>query len=379
LRIGIFVVTPGRQGGGPETYEIQLIRALARLDHENQYFIYCTVPEAVNAIGVDKKNFTFRVLRPRLRWISIPLVLPLLLLKDRVDFYHATMVPAPWSPRPLILTILCSSNWTHPEFYEKSVVWRLNKLLDRGLQQAKKVLCISKFLVEEVHQTAGVPYGSMSVSYMGVGPEFSPRDKEASKRLVEVKYSICAPYFLFIGQQQERKNVFRVIEAYAQFRQMAGDGPDLPRLVIVGREPSMNDPIFDTIQSNNVGDHTTRILYVPFAEVPELYCGADALLFPSLWEGFGLPIIESMACGTPVITSTATCLPEIAGDAALVVNPESAEEIAQAILRLHLEPELRSRLVREGFTRARIFSWEACAVATLEAYKGMVSNAQAAR
>jgi len=371
MRIGIFVVTAGRHGGGPETYEVQLIRALARLDKTNQYFIYCTTPKGPLAIGVTQPNFTYRILRPSSRWISIPITLPLMFLLDRVDFYHATVVPPPWSPKPFLLSILCSSNWVHPEFYPKRVVWRLNKLLEKSLHRAQKLLCISKDLVNDVERMWNVPRNRMCVTYMGVGAEFTPRPHAEAAQLLTEKYKIVGPYFLFIGQQQERKNVFRVIEAYAKFRQRAGSLDSLPKLLLVGREDDPTDAIAEAITKNGVASFVTRVRYVPFDEIPELYSAADALVFPSLWEGFGLPLIESMACGRPVITSTATCLPEVAGDAALIVDPESVDAIADAIYRIHTEPDLREDLIARGFERARIFTWDNCARATLDAYEAM--------
>jgi len=152
MRIGVFVVTAGRHGGGPETYEVQLLRALARIDRTNEYFIYCTTKKAPPAIGVSQPNFKYRILRPASRWISIPITLPLWMMMDDLDFYHATMVPPPWSTKPFLLTILCSSNWKHPEFYSKSVVWRLNKLLKRSLYKAQVLICISKDLLRAVEE-----------------------------------------------------------------------------------------------------------------------------------------------------------------------------------------------------------------------------------
>ena len=370
MKIGIFVTTAGRRGGGPETYEIQLIRALARLDKTNRYTIYCTTKSGPPAIGVSQPNFSYRVLWPGNRWISIPVALPLMLILDRVDFYHATVVPPPWSTKPLILSILCSSNWTHPEFYPKRVVWRLNKLLAKGLNQAQHLCCISQKLIEDVNDMWRVPRERMSVTYMGVGPEFYPRSKDDAQTSMKERYGITGRFLLFIGQQQERKNVFRTVEAYAKARREAG-AYSLPKLLLVGREDDPNDPIGQCIRNAGVVEHVVRLRYIDHKDLPELYSVADALVFPSLWEGFGIPIIEAMACGAPVVTSTATCLPEVAGDAALIVDPESVDAIADAILRVQQDNELRRVLIDKGLRRAQSFTWENCARTTLEAYENM--------
>jgi glycosyltransferase involved in cell wall biosynthesis len=368
MKIGIFVVTPGRKGGGPETYEIGLLRALARVDSRNEYFIYCTHPGAIKAVAIDQPNFVFRILQPSSRWVSLPVTLPLMLLKDGVDFFHATMVPPPWSATPLALTILCSSNWTHPEFYKRAVVRRLNALLSLGIKKADYLLCISRVLLNEVAERFKFPEARLRVSYMGVGPEFFPTDKQTAKETLGEKHGIKYPFALFIGQQQERKNIFRAIEAYAHFKKRTGAET---RLLIVGREADHAGPIYDAIKAHGMLDHVTRLRYIPFLDLPILYNAADMLLFPSLWEGFGLPIIESMACGTPVVTSRATCLPEIAGDAAIVADPYSSEEIGDGMVRIHTEPDLRQTLITRGLERAKLFTWERCAESTLEVYSRM--------
>lgn len=368
MRVGIFVVTPGRQGGGPETYEVQLLRALARIDQQNEYVVYCTNRAAIDAINVQRPNFRYRVLQPQARWISIPVTLPAMLIRDGVDFMHATMVPPPFSPKRYLLTILCSSNWKHPEFYERKVVWRLNKLLGRGMKSASMFLCISQRLMDEVHEDFHVSRERLQVSYMGVGTEFEPKGEDAARRWMAERHGVNYPYVLFVGQQQERKNVFRVIEAYARYRKETGSDA---RLLLVGRSPDEAGPISDHIRKSGLEEHITRIGYFPFAELPYLYSGARMLAFPSLWEGFGIPVIESMACGTPVVTSTATCLPEIAGDSALVVDPESVDQIAGAMIKIERDPKLRRTLIDRGLDRAKLFSWENCARSTLDAYSRM--------
>lgn len=372
MKIGVFVMTAGRRGGGPETYEVQLLRALARLDRTNEYFIYCTSKKGPPAIAVSQPNFHYRVLWPASRWISVPISLPLQMILDGVDFYHATMVPPPWSTKPFLLTILCSSNWIHPEFYPRRIVWRLNKLLEKSLGRARTLLCISKDLMQDVNEMWGIPESRMRVTYMGVGQEFQQRPIGAARQLLAERYGVRGRFLLFIGQQQERKNVFRVVEAYARFRKHVDvETSEIPGLLLVGRADDSTDAIAAKIREHGIEEHVTRLPYVSFSELPDLYSAADTLLFPSLWEGFGLPVIEAMACGTPVVTSTATCLPEVAGDAALIVDPESVEAIADSILRLHLDTALRQHLITKGYDRARLFTWENCASVTLQAYEAM--------
>jgi glycosyltransferase involved in cell wall biosynthesis len=189
------------------------------------------------------------------------------------------------------------------------------------------------------------------------------------------RHGIDYPYILFVGQQQERKNVLRVIEAYGRYR---ADSSSDARLLLVGRSPDEVGPISEQIRKFGLEQHVKRIGYFPFAELPYLYSGARMLAFPSLWEGFGIPVIESMACGTPVVTSTATCLPEIAGDSALVVDPQSVDEIAGAMTRIEREPGLRRTLIERGLERAKLFSWENCARSTLDAYSRMADAAKGA-
>lgn len=371
MKIGLFVVTPGRKGGGPETYETGLLRGLAAVDTQNRYYVYCTTPAAVTALNITNPNFTFRVLKPESRWLSIPFSLPTAMLRDRLDVYHATMVPAPVTITPLVMSILCSSNWDHPEFYDPTVLKRLNFLLACGLRQSRYMMCISDYLIQYMHNRFKTNLNRLKLSYMGVGPEFWPRPVNDARHFLREKYQIEGPYMVFIGQQQERKNIFRVIEAFAQFKKETRSDT---KLVIVGREPDTSGPIYEALRTHGVLGSVQRIRYIPISDLPELYSCAQMLVFPSLWEGFGIPIIESMACATPVLTSNTTCLPEVAGDAAYIADPYSVNDITEGMIRMETDQVYRKVLIQKGLERARRFTWSACAQASIDVYRSTVNR-----
>ncbi len=369
MRIGLFVLMAGREAGGPETYEVELIRALARIDTTNEYIVYCTGDEAPAAIGVHQDNVAYRVLGPSPRWLSVPFTLPAMLVKDRIDVLHSTFTPPPFSPVRQLLTMHCVSSFVHPEYYSRPVAWRLNSLLRLGMRQAGCVLCVSQTTLSDVHNLFKVPLDRLAVAYNGVGAGFRPVPPERARVLARERLGIDYPYLLFLGKLEPRKNVIRLIEAYAKFRRDTGSDA---RLLLAGHRTAVTPEIQGCIERLNLQGYVVQPGYVSSADLPLLYSAAQMFLFPSLWEGFGIPLIEAMACGAPVLTSNVSCLPEIAGDAAVIVDPWKVDSIADGIARIHSSDT--TGMVRRGFERARQFTWEGSARSTLAAYARLASS-----
>jgi glycosyltransferase involved in cell wall biosynthesis len=368
MRIGVLVLMAGREAGGPETYEVEMLRALAAIDRDNEYIVYCTGDEAPRAIGIVQDNFRYHVLGPRPRAISLTLSLPAQLIRDGVDFLHSTFTPPPISVRPEMLTMHCLSSFVHPEFYTPLIAWRLNRLLTMGMRRSKCVLCVSQSTADDVHERFGVERSRLAVAYNGVSPKFHPVDRLEAESLVRDRLGIEGPYALFVGKLEPRKNVMRLLEAFARFKR---DTQSDTRLLLAGNRTRVTPAIERQIADLGIGDAVIQPGYVPSELLAPMYSAARMFLLPSLWEGFGIPIVEAMACGTPVLTSNVTCLPEIAGDAAVIVDPHSVDSIAEGIARLDASPELRSTLIKRGWHRAPLFTWTNSARSTRAAYERM--------
>jgi glycosyltransferase involved in cell wall biosynthesis len=365
MRIGVLVLMAGREAGGPETYEVEMLRALARLDRRNEYVVYCTGPEAPAAIDVQQDNVRYHVLRPSLRAVSVGVTLPAQMRRDGIEVLHSTFTPPPILSGPEVLTLHCLSSFVHPEFYSRPIAWRLNTLLRVGMRRASCVLCVSQTTADDVHGRFGVPRDRLAVSYNGVGHRFRPVPADEARRRVREALGVDGPYALFLGKLEPRKNVTRLLQAFAEFRRATGSDT---QLLLAGHRTSVTPALDEQIAALDLEGAILQAGYVPSDVLASLYAGARMFLFPSLWEGFGIPIIEAMACGTPVLTSSVTCLPEIAGDAAVLVDPRSTASIAEGIARLDTSADLRRTLVARGFDRARLFTWDNCARATLETY-----------
>jgi glycosyltransferase involved in cell wall biosynthesis len=368
MRIGMFVLMAGREAGGPETYEVELTRALAAIDRRNEYVIYCTTPAAIDAIGVRQENVSYRLLRPSIRAVSVSLTMPMQMVKDGIDFFHATFTPPPVFTKQLVFTMHCFSNFARPDFYAPLVAWRLNQLMKIGLKRASRILCVSGSVLDEVRRVFQVPDDRLSVVYNGVSPQFVPTPPGEARRIVRERFGIDYPYVLFVGKLQARKNVRRLIEAYAIYRRETGSDA---RLLLAGKANQTGDDLEEVITRLGLREHVVQAGYFRPADLPVLYSSARLFAFPSLFEGFGIPVVEAMACGTPVVTSTVTSLPEVAGDAAVLVDPTSVEAIAEGMVRIERSPDLRADLIARGLERARQFTWQHCARATLDAYERM--------
>jgi glycosyltransferase involved in cell wall biosynthesis len=365
MRIGVFVLMAGREAGGPETYEVELLRAIARIDRVNEYVVYCTTPAAVDAVGVTQENVRYHVLRPGPRAVGVAVGLPLRLVKDGIDFFHATFTPPPVFTRPLVFTMHCLSNFAHPEFYPRLIAWRLNALMRIALKRAACVLCVSQHVRDAVHEQFGVAADRLAVSYNGVGAHFVPTPPDAARRLVRERFGIDFPYVLFVGKLQARKNVVRLIHAYAAYRRETGSDA---KLLLAGKRTATSEGIDEAISELGLREQVVEAGYFRPADLPVLYSAARLFVLPSLWEGFGIPIVEAMACGTPVVTSTVTSLPEVAGAAAVLVDPYRVDDIAEGMARVDRPGELRDQLVARGLHRAAAFSWANCARSTIEGY-----------
>jgi glycosyltransferase involved in cell wall biosynthesis len=364
-RIGLFLVMTGRQAGGPETYERCLTHGLARVDPGTEYLTYSLDAKAPSLLP-SAGNMRHHVLGPGWRVLATSATLPWRLRRDRVDLLHAPFTPPPWSPTPYVFTHHCFSTFNHPEFYDRSILVRLNALIGRGLRKARHTICVSRCTLELTAEQFGLDRSRMSVVYNGVGSEFRPLDLAAARSAMAERHGLRQPYFLFVGKLEARKNIARLLQAFDRFRRACGDPV---QLVLAGRRTHLTEGLDELIARLGLAPHVVEIGYVPDADLPQMYRAAHAFVFATLWEGFGIPVVEAMACGTPVITSKLSALPEVAGDAALLVDPYVVDDIAAAMLRLWREPALHADLSARGQRNAGRFSWEETARQTAAVYR----------
>lgn len=365
MRIGSFPLWIGSRTGGIATYDAELLPALARAAPEHEFHIYSPSREAIRLLNLNRENVTHHLLFPRSRWINVPVSFPLAAAFSGVQLIHMTHVPPPISPKPYIMTLHCFSTFLHPEFYPKGLHLRMNALIRRGLKSARVILCVSKGLRDLAECELKVSPDRLAFAYNGVSDRFRPIPKDEAGERVRARYGLHQPYLLFVGVIGPRKNVVRIVQAFSRYKSATGSEA---KLALVGNK-WFPEGVDEAIRECKLQRDVVHIGHLSNAQLPDLYSGAELLVFPSLWESFGIPVIESMACGTPVLTSRGSCLPEIAGDAALMVDPYSVDAIAEGVSQIMGDAELAKRLRQKGLERARQFTWRLSALQTLAAYR----------
>jgi glycosyltransferase involved in cell wall biosynthesis len=369
MRIGLFLTQVGRQCAGPETYEIGLLRALLSIDRENEYHVFCLTAGARDAIRLQHDNLKFHVLYPSNRWVSTLANLPVSMMRAKVDLLHATMVAPLISPADYVFTAHCFSNFAHPELYPWARRIPLNWNILHGVRRSRLTICVSNDVRVRMAMRFNIPLEKMQVVHNGVGENFHPIPRGEAAAIMLQKYNIRDPYVLFVGQIKARKNVVRIIRAFAQVKRET----KMPlKLLLAGRRIWTSDGVDEAIAEEGIKDEVRELGHIDLDDLPVIYSGAELFVFPSLWEGFGIPVIEAMASGTPVLTSNLSSLPEIAGDSAVLVDPYSVEEIAGGMHRVLTDSAYRDSLRAKGLQRAALFTWTNTATQTLNAYKSLI-------
>lgn len=366
LNIGIDFTSASRERAGIGRYARELIRALGRHDHTNRYALF--VPrdahdELLNYPWASNFSIKRGPLTERLfaaMWHRAQVPLPVETFTGAVDvFYSPDFLLAPTRAKRTIVTVHDLSYVRLPECFPTPLLNYLNAAVPRSLGRASLILADAESTRRDLNEVYGLPLDKMRVLYSGVDLRFRPEVlKESQARVREITDG--KPYLLSVSTIQPRKNYARLIEAFARLN---AEMPDIGNwlLVIAGQRGWMYEDIFQTARRLGISD---RVLFPDFfsdADLPALYAGATLFVYPSLYEGFGLPIAEAMACGTPVVTSNASSLPEVAGDAALYFDPRDIEAMADAIQRALSDEALRAELRARGLEQAKKFSWDKAA------------------
>lgn len=260
----------------------------------------------------------------------------------------------------------------YPETVRFKTKLLLNLSLVSSCRRADKIITISEFSKQEIMRWMDIPPEKIEIVPCGVDfSVFHPDYPKNEVKSVIAKYSLPSKYLLYLGTLEPRKNLLRLIRAYGKMREKQ---PVAPALVLAGRKGWIYKEIFKMVTSLGLEKHVIFTGYIPDEDVPLLLNGAFAFVFPSLYEGFGMPPLEAMACGTPVLTADAASLPEVVGDAAILVNPHSIEDIAYKLLLLVNDAELRQKLSRKGICQAAKYTWENAAIKLSNVYENLLGS-----
>lgn len=348
LRIGIDAHAIGSRLGGNETYVLDVLAALEG-HPEHKYYVYVAdTAAAERARAALPSAAGIRVIGTSNPLLRLGYRLTRLASADEVDVLHVQYVSPLISPR-LVVTIHDLSFVHHPEWYSRSEALRFRLTVPWTARRARRILTVSGHARDDIIKTFGTAPEKVAFSYNRLRPIFSPRSFNEIARIL-ARLEIEPPYVLTVGNLQPRKNISRLIEAWTKLRQRAPDFS--PKLVIVGRKAWRYDPIFAAAEQSGFAKDVIFTDYVPDDELPGLLSGATVFAYPSLFEGFGYPPIEAMACGAPVLTSGVTALPEVCGDAAVYVRPESVDDIGEKLLSMYRDDSARRMLRERGLVQA---------------------------
>jgi glycosyltransferase involved in cell wall biosynthesis len=289
------------------------------------------------------------------------------LLRERLDLYHAThYVIPPLARARAVVTIHDIIHVLYPQFLpNRAALLYARVMIRRALRRADRIITVSYNSKRDLVDYFGIPPSRIDVIYNGVAPPFRSDLPRSERDRVAAKYGLTRPYLLFLGGEKPHKNVRNVIRAFAEARRERA----LPHgLVLAGPMPRNRSRVDALIDALELGTRVSRLGVVPDEDLPGLFAGADAFLYPTLYEGFGLPVIEAMACGVPVLTSSTSALQEIAGGYAYLVDPMDVDSIARGIVDLATDPARRAEFAALGSRRALEFSWDRAAEHTLRVY-----------
>ena len=351
---------------GTEHYTYELLAALAQRDRHNRYTLYCNRrPAALPPLG---PNFALRSMPFARLWTHARLSAELALHPPDTLFVPAHVLPlgAPLRRFRSVVTIHDMGYLHFPEAHTPLHRRYLRLSTWWSARAASRVIAISGATRDDLVRYAGVSPAKISVIHHGLSPRFQPVPKASA--IVQARFGIAEPYFCYIGTVQPRKNLVRLIEAFAL---VVASAPARPlALVIAGKRGWLSEAIEQRAAALGIAERVRFTGYVPDADVPALLSGALAFAFPSLYEGFGMPVLEAMACGAPVLTASTSSLPEVAGHAALLVDPADTSAIAGGMAQLLDDAALRAELRARGLARAAAFTWQRCAAETLRVLEG---------
>lgn len=367
MHIAIDAHSVGAKLGGNETYAINLIEALAEIDQSNRYTLYVTKREAIDRFANRWANFSVKQTLPHTPLVRIPLTLVRELRRHPVDVLHVQYTAPPLAPCPVVVTIHDLAFEHLPETFNWRSWMQMRLTVRRTARRAAQIITVSEYSRQDISKTYGIASQRILVTPEAAPARFSPITNETELKKVRQTYGIERDYILSLCSIQPRKNLVRLIEAYSLLRQSRPE-VKLPQLVLAGKRGWLDSETFNAAEQNVRGSDILFTGYVADQDLPALYSGAICFVYPSYFEGFGLPILEAMQCGAPVIAGNRTSIPELVADAGLLFDPFDTNALVEALKRILGDADHRAALRARGLTRSGDFSWKATAQLTLKAY-----------
>jgi glycosyltransferase involved in cell wall biosynthesis len=371
LNIGINARFIQTKISGIGKYVLQLMRHIPTFGNNHYYFYeYGHVP-IERPIKGDNIHYVIPKVYTKNRTLRIfweQMLFSRQVKKDKIKIFHGPSFMLPvFKPCKSVITVHDLTFVHYPQGFNFSTRLYYKLFFRRSLENADMIIADSEATKKDLMQIYNIPVNKIQTIYLGVDEIFKNVTDKKKIKEVKRKYSLPEKYFLFVGLLSPRKNVRRALKAFAQLHTEH-------KFVIVGNKGWLYEPIFKLIEDLNLKERVIFTKYADSEDLPAIYSCAEALIFPSLYEGFGLPIVEAMACGCPVITSNISSMPEVAGDAAILINPYNVEEIKNAMNTIMINKKVRMDLIKKGYENIKRFSWQKMAEKTVKVYERLANQ-----
>lgn len=370
MRFSVDAHAIGQKLTGNEVYIRSLLDGFAKLDTQAEFVAYVSEPDVNGWVParIEKRPVA------RNRYWRLGFHMAECLRRDRPDLIHVQYNAPLFCPVPIVVTVHDVSFIEHPEYFPPRRAWQLRLTTGNTLRRAAKVLTISEFSRQRLSKEFGIDPEEIVVTPLAAQEHFRPRNRGQARERLRARFGIEQPFLLTVGDLHPRKNQIGLVRA---FDELIRELPQLRHgLVLAGKETWFSPQVRAEIERRGIGGRVLVTGFVSEDELADLYNAADLFVFPSFYEGFGLPVIEAMACGRAVVSSNAASLPEVADAAAILVDPEAPGELVRAMRDVLLDAELRERLERLGLHRAKHFSWLETARQTLKVYYAVAQRGQ---
>ncbi len=367
---------------GMDMVALELINELQKIDHENEYVVFVKPDEDKDTLK-DTANFKIVELAggPYPTWEQF--ALPKAAKKEGCDILHCTSNTAPVKPgMPLVVTLHDIIYLEGISIFKKGGTWyqKFGNMYRRYVvpavvKKSDKIITVSNFERNRIKDFFGFPESDnrLVAIYNGVSTHFKPVTDKAELKRVKDKYNLPDRYLFFLGNTDPKKNTPGTLKAFSDYLKKTNEDV---YLVMLDYEKQALDSILNDIGAPELIDRIILTGYVINTDLPSIYAQCEIFLYPSLRESFGIPMLEAMGCGVPVITSNTSSMPEVSGHAAYIIDPFKPEEITNAIIEINSNGELRKELIEKGLKQAKKFSWKNMAVEVLELYKEVFANHQ---